>query len=153
MTNQFFRCARLQPSNPTDSKSSLTGGKMTNNTTSLVEGSDKTGTLYLSDLDLPTQVTLSVILGMACPLGLFAELYLILKLLKKDGKRLWDHLTLVMEVLHWLFAHIAHFTIKFFHPQEIADLGLAFLIFLLGQFPCFLISSKFPVCNHLNHQV
>ena len=79
---------------------------MTNNTTSLVEGSDETGTLYLSDLDSQTQVTLSVILGMACPLGLFAELYLILKLLKKGGKRLWDHLTLVMEVLHWLLAHI-----------------------------------------------
>ena len=43
------------------------------------------------------QVTLIVVLGVAFPLGLLAELYLILKLLIKGGRRLWDILTLALE--------------------------------------------------------
>ena len=71
-----------------------------NITTSLAaEGSNQNETLYLSDLDSQMQVTLAVILGMACPAGLFMEVYLILKILKRGGKRLWDHLTLALEAI------------------------------------------------------
>ena len=72
---------------------------MNNKTSVAAEGSNQPETLYLSDLDTQMQVTLSVILGIACPLGLSMEFYLILKLLKKGGKGLWDHLTLALEAL------------------------------------------------------
>ena len=71
------------------------GVKM-NNTTSVE-------TFDLSDLDSHMHVTLSIITGTACPLGVLATLHLILKTIKKSARRLWDHLTLAMEVLcHWL---------------------------------------------------
>ena len=63
-----------------------------NNTSSAVEESPDTITFSTT-----IQVTLIVILGVAFPLGLFMELYLILKLLIKGGRRLWDILTLALE--------------------------------------------------------
>ena len=69
-----------------------------NNTTS-VETFDP------SDLDSHMHVTLSIITGTACPLGLLATLYVILMIIKKSARRLWDHLILAMEVLCWPLAH------------------------------------------------
>ena len=74
-----------------------------NNTTSVE-------TFDLSDLNLHTHVTLSIITGTACPLGLLATFYLILKIIKKSARRLWDHLTLAMEVLCWPMAHTYGYT-------------------------------------------
>ena len=68
-----------------------------NNTTSLLEEPDQDKKFYLSDLDSQMQVILSIILGTACPLGIGAEFYIIQKILRKNGKRIWDHLTLAME--------------------------------------------------------
>ena len=59
-----------------------------NNTTSVE-------TFDLSDIDSQVHVILSIITGTACPLGLLATFYLILK---KSAKRLWDQLILAMEV-------------------------------------------------------
>ena len=51
-----------------------------------------------SDFDSYMHVTLSIVTGTACPLGLLATFYLILKIIKKRTRRLWDHLTLATEV-------------------------------------------------------
>ena len=64
-----------------------------NNTTSVE-------TFNLSDFDSNMHVTLSIVTGTACPLGLLATFYLILKI-KKRARRLWDHLTLATEVQYY----------------------------------------------------
>ena len=85
------------------------GVKM-NNTTS-VETFDP------SDLDSHMHVTLSIITGTACPLGVLATLHLILKTIKKSARRLWDNLTLAMEVLCWPLAYTYSYT-KSAHPKS-----------------------------------
>ena len=79
-----------------------------NNTTS-VETFDP------SDLDSHMHVTLTIITGTACPLGLLATLYVILMIIKKSARRLWDHLILAMEVLCWPLAHTYTY---FAHPKS-----------------------------------
>ena len=63
-----------------------------NNTTSLPE--EKANEFAL---DLRLRTTFVVLNAIALPLGVSLEYFLIMRLLKKAKKRLWDVLTLAME--------------------------------------------------------